>query len=821
MFKRTGFLALATIGALLAACSSAPISSVVPTGDQSPSPAASQPAPTVTTRPTATTEAPSASPSPGAPASTPSVPPTPEPTLAPTAAPSSPSTGGPQEEPTAFGIIDQALEHGNIDQETAVLYSVFAAFGDPRLPPEYAAPPPPFLDSPVDLTRVAAELGQFSATVREQIAPFLIAPMHAGSWWDLRHNQATAAAPDGHGHAAAEGAGVPGPILDGEWGSVLTDDGRVRIWYPLNDLSLSQLANSTKREIDAHIWPQLVALMGREPLPDAGSITPGRGGDDATDIVITPGSGLFVTVGQPPNYCERTPAMILADPAEATRLGVPWNSAIGHELMHAFQMALDLAGLAGGIEGCSTNEYAWWWEASATWVEDYLYPTADSEHTGPRGERQVRDFMMDVDAPLDSQGGGAVGGFVTTSGRAYGAYLWAFYAARTFGDDIIGRMWRNMESKGALEAIDSALPNGFEKAWPDFAVAMLNMAPFDFFRQQDHVEQNVLTFEQAGYIGGFRDDERVELGGSVGFTPIGISEGDFRVDWGGERHLAVNYNRYVFPDPEIRSVSFFNGMTYFKEPFQTQEGGTIWMAVPRPAEETRGMNVQALIRTADDTWLREDWTFYTHRQFCRDVAAERIQELIIITTNSVPERGYETHSPENFELGNRVWVSDVGCYRWEGSITQVEQSTGFHMELTVRDVAFERDPNQVGPFGGSWNINYIPVRGEMEWRVSGFQGECTLSGQGTAPIQKSHSLFTYNYWVDGTFHRGAQGTVSTSVIQEYRQDCPDFSEMVEFTPGISFPLSVEPDQLPLGFEFAGHSSFYPIEVTWNLQAVRE
>jgi hypothetical protein len=348
------------------------------------------------------------------------------------------------------------------------------------------------------------------------------------------------------------------------------------------------------------------------------------------------------------------------------------------------------------------------------------------------------------------------------------------------------------------------------------------MAPFDVFRQQDHVEQNMLTFEQAGYVGGFRDDERVELSGSVGFTPIGISEGDFGVDWGGERHLAMNFNRYVFPDPDIRSVSFFNGMTFFKEPLPGDVGGTIWSAVARPPAETRGMNVQALIRLENGTWLREDWTFFQHRQFCRDVAAERIQELIVITTNSVPERDYVTTSPANFEQGNRIMVNDMGCYRWEGSITQVEQSeNGFHMELSVRDVAFERDHNQVGPLGGSWNINYVPIRGEVEWRVSGFQGECTLSGQGSAPVSNLHALATYNFWMDGPLHRGAQGTVSTTVKQEYRLNCPDSSELVEFTPAITFPLSTEVAKLQLGHEFTGTTIFSPFEVTWNLQAVRE
>src|SRR5262249_59342682 len=44
--------------------------------------------------------------------------------------------------PTAFQLIDGGVVKGEIDDETALLYKVYAFFGDPRLPQAYAGDPP-------------------------------------------------------------------------------------------------------------------------------------------------------------------------------------------------------------------------------------------------------------------------------------------------------------------------------------------------------------------------------------------------------------------------------------------------------------------------------------------------------------------------------------------------------------------------------------------------------------------------------------------------------------------------------------------------------
>jgi hypothetical protein len=377
--------------------------------------------------------------------------------------------------------------------------------------------------------------------------------------------------------------------------------------------------------------------------------------------------------------------------------------------------------------------------------------------------------------------------------------------------------------------MDMALPGGFEEVWPEFAVSMLNQAPFDFFRQEDGVEYSPDAFADEGYgdLQTFRHhDEIVQFGGRVGDESIGVNESDFLVDWGPEWHLSFTYNSYKFPDPDVSSVAFYNGMTFSADLTEIEGFGKIWSPVSRPPEEVRGLTVQALIKYAGQDWQLEDWTFYPYKTFCRDVTSERIEELIIITANSVPELGYEVEPPSagSVAAGPRIWVSDVGCARWEGSMESVQTGEdGFRMEITANDLAIVRDPAQAGaPCCGGYNVNYVIADGELEWEVSGQVGDCTASGNGTAPIENLHVMSTYNYVPEGPVHRVAQGALNTNTEQHYSLDCPGEDVDEPFYPAITFPLSetlLEVDIL--GSEFFGTTTLGPITVTWNLHAVKE
>src|SRR5689334_15056127 len=88
-------------------------------------------------------------------------------------------------------LIDAALKRGELDAETALIYHVFSACFDPRLPTKYHGD-----DSKPSEREVVGEVierfSQLSPQAKATLEPFTIPPYHTGSWWDLRQNHALA-----------------------------------------------------------------------------------------------------------------------------------------------------------------------------------------------------------------------------------------------------------------------------------------------------------------------------------------------------------------------------------------------------------------------------------------------------------------------------------------------------------------------------------------------------------------------------------------------------------------------------------------------------
>src|SRR5687768_9731713 len=91
--------------------------------------------------------------------------------------------------PSSDELIDVALERGEIDAETALIYHVFAAFGDPRLPAKYHGDDSQPAEREI-MSELAARFNQLSPQAKATLEPFTIPLYHTGSWWDLRHNHA-------------------------------------------------------------------------------------------------------------------------------------------------------------------------------------------------------------------------------------------------------------------------------------------------------------------------------------------------------------------------------------------------------------------------------------------------------------------------------------------------------------------------------------------------------------------------------------------------------------------------------------------------------
>jgi hypothetical protein len=113
-----------------------------------------------------------------------------------------------------------------------------------------------------------------------------------------------------------------------------------------------------------------------------------------------------------------------------------------------------------------------------------------------------------------------------------------------------------------------------------------------------------------------------------------------------------------------------------------------------------GVKVQGLFPIeGDDGWQLEDWTDRPHVSFCRDVAAERIAELVVIISNSeyFPRDDWAEQEDEPCQ----IQVSQLGCWRYKGQATSLMKGQGssgsFEDTQKVTDALFERAPNEAHP----------------------------------------------------------------------------------------------------------------------------
>ena len=88
---------------------------------------------------------------------------------------------GANADPSTESLIAAAMAAGRLSAEEALIYRVYALFGDERLPTAYDGAP----DSraAVSLRQVSGQLPALSPATQEILRPFLIPPIYADSWF--------------------------------------------------------------------------------------------------------------------------------------------------------------------------------------------------------------------------------------------------------------------------------------------------------------------------------------------------------------------------------------------------------------------------------------------------------------------------------------------------------------------------------------------------------------------------------------------------------------------------------------------------------------
>jgi hypothetical protein len=335
-------------------------------------------------------------------------------------------------------LVQSAVAAGKLSPEQGLVYRVFAAFGDGRLPAAYAGDDA----APEDtiMREVVDSWPQLSAKQRSQLQPFLTPPAAKGSW-----------AADG---ASASASAAPGPqptcrssrFAGGGWRSIAEKDGHVRIWWRAADRSrFATQARSLLKEADEKIWPRLWDVFGRDALPDGGEQC-FHGPDDKLDVYLTrngEADAKAVTISYP-GSCSAGPAYVVFNAGWSA----PTRWELAHELTHAFQYAFPISGRC------------WSWdkfdEAVATWGGQYIYPHDDQEH-------QYTWLTKEPSTPL--------------ADASYDGWIFPYALEQLVGPGVMQRIYEQGATHQAMNAIDAGVPGGLAKVYPEFAKLAWNHDP--------------------------------------------------------------------------------------------------------------------------------------------------------------------------------------------------------------------------------------------------------------------------------------------------------------------------------------------------------
>ena len=341
---------------------------------------------------------------------------------------------------SSFEVIDAYVKLRRLKASRAVLYKLFAVFGDRRLARRYRGD-----GSRVSGTSAVREaMTRFRSlprAIRAQVQPLLIPPAYRGSFAD-----GTGIAQRDKDDVASDFDNCTTVRLS-DWTSVETAGARV--WWRTSSPD-ARNAQRLAQALGGQIWTSLTAVMGRGPLSDTDYRC--GGADGKYDVYLWPTGNpkIGVTRAFSSSCAKPQPSYTIVDPRAP-------RAVLAHEFMHVLQFTYPRAGK------CDRWDYLD--DATASWAEDRAYHGDQTEH-------QYKELVVD---PL------AVFGY----GDGYPG--WAFVLSAT-KHGTIAPVPRLFQLGGTLadplDALDGALPGGLERAWPTFAKEAWNRAlPPDALRE--------------------------------------------------------------------------------------------------------------------------------------------------------------------------------------------------------------------------------------------------------------------------------------------------------------------------------------------------
>ena len=398
----------------------------------------------------------------------------------------------------------------------------------------------------------------------------------------------------------------------------------VKIWW--HDPAYAPFASIISANINT-IWDQVTQLMDTQPLTDT-NYSSGNGGGPELDIyIVRMGSTKMGSFNSFPVAFDP----MLGSPKHAGYVlingfynGKNLKETVAHELFHAFQAAYDTKD--------RHRLSSWWKEATATWAETQLYPTS----TSYGGYAQA--FIPFSGVPLDFEADSPPSPDLIN--HPYGAFLFPLYVtSKESSSSFVRQTFTSMKTKTTLKAIDDNLTGGFKTVWPKFVQYVWNKAPLDFFAKNYKVNSSVK----------YTDD-----GFFIQMAPTMDVQNPIDLD-----RLSFKFYYYDVNDPDFRTLAITN-------PLSTSNNGTLQIGVK-----------------INGVWSFRDLSNNPYVTYCLDLHAERVSEILLITSNSDYTPGAKHLVTTNpFELR----LTNIGCYAYSLNMKVTESHSGLTWTWTTQSV---------------------------------------------------------------------------------------------------------------------------------------
>jgi hypothetical protein len=260
--------------------------------------------------------------------------------------------------------------------------------------------------------------------------------------------------------------------------------------------------------------------------------------------------------------------------------------------------------------------------------------------------------------------------------------------------------------------------------------------------------------------------------------------------------------------------------------------------------------VRALMKINGQWQPPEDWTNLPTKTFCRDAKAGRIEELVVMYSNSSRARPRESSVlflDDNQKVLPTLDVSNVGCWRWEGTSSLTTHTVDGPVTIESATVIYDEDPTALpGLTDGGLSLGYdiftTSAGSSASYSISGTDVAigCTITGSASeamliepnGPVTHHDGDLILNFGLPDPLHRAVLGTGRTIIAGVVETlACRDSTEVVTGDKTVTWlSLPQPPSQAAVTVSDDGQSITGTWTRTddegekvsvWNLHAVRE